>query len=256
MSVISARVGSPAPLATDTRDCANACAIAADAAFSLRDHGVAMLPAIAAGVPAPALPDVTIADVRDLAGGALALAFLTFAEGILLAWKFTDDSEVGAVTVERSPNEVGPWEPVAVAPYSEDGFTKALDPNVEADETYYYRLSVMDHSGKVSNYGMVAASHTPARTAGSVLMAPSPNPAKHGTSLSFRISQPEFVRLSIVDATGRQVRVLQNAMMAPGTHTMAWDGSSESGERVAPGLYFVTLRTSAGMAAQRLAVVR
>lgn len=62
-----------------------ALAIAADAAFSLRDHGVAMLPAIAAGVPAPALPDVTIADVRDLAGGALALAFLTFAEGILLA---------------------------------------------------------------------------------------------------------------------------------------------------------------------------
>jgi len=178
------------------------------------------------------------------------------AEGILLAWKFTDDSEVGAVTVERSPNEVGPWEPVPVAPYSEDGFTKALDPNVEADETYYYRLSVMDHSGKVSNYGMVAASHTPARTAGSVLMAPSPNPAKHGTSLSFRISQPEFVRLSIVDATGRQVRVLQNAMMAPGTHTMTWDGAGDGGERVAPGLYFVTLRTSRGLASQRLAVVR
>lgn len=178
------------------------------------------------------------------------------AEGILLAWKFTDDSDVGAVTVERSPNEVGPWQPVAVAPYSEDGYTKALDANVEADETYYYRLSVMDHSGKVANYGMVAASHTPVRTAGSVLMAPSPNPAKLGTTLSFRLGQPEFVRLSIVDATGRQVRVVQNAMMAPGTHTMAWDGAGDGGERVAPGLYFVTLRTSTGMAARRLAVVR
>jgi len=62
-----------------------ALAVAAEVAFSLRGHGVSMLPAIAAGVPPPAFPDVTVADVRDLAGGALALAFLTFAEGALLA---------------------------------------------------------------------------------------------------------------------------------------------------------------------------
>jgi SulP family sulfate permease len=33
----------------------------------------------------PGLPDVRAGDIRDLAGGALALAFLTFAEGVLLA---------------------------------------------------------------------------------------------------------------------------------------------------------------------------
>ena len=64
-----------------------ACALAgaAVAVFPLDERGVAMLAAIPPGIPAPALPAVTIADVRDLAGGALALAFLAFAEGVLLA---------------------------------------------------------------------------------------------------------------------------------------------------------------------------
>lgn len=62
-----------------------AAAVAAVAAFPLREGGVATLAAVTAGIPPPALPDVALADVRNLAGGALALAFLTFAEGVLLA---------------------------------------------------------------------------------------------------------------------------------------------------------------------------
>jgi hypothetical protein len=176
--------------------------------------------------------------------------------GLELTWQFGDASDVGSVTVERATSEVGPWEPLTVAVWSEDGYTKALDKSVAAGPTYYYRLQVMDRSGSVSSYGMVSGKHVSTAMAGAVLMAPSPNPAPRGAALSFRIAQPEFVKLAIVDATGRQVRVLQNAMMAPGTHTTTWDGYGDSGEKVAPGLYFVTLRTSAGLATQRMAVVR
>lgn len=64
-----------------------ACALAIGAlvALSLRERGVATLAGVPPGIPVPTLPDVSLADVRDLAGGALALAFLTFAEGIALA---------------------------------------------------------------------------------------------------------------------------------------------------------------------------
>ena len=177
-------------------------------------------------------------------------------DGILLTWQFGEGSEVGAVTVERATSEVGPWAPVAVSSWAEDGYTKALDTTVEAEQTYYYRLRVMDHSGGVASYGMIAARHASSAAAGNVLLAPSPNPSPRGAALSFRLGQPEFVRLAIVDATGRQVRVLQNAMMAPGTHTTLWDGNADDGRRTSPGLYFVTMRTSAGLAAQRLAVIR
>jgi SulP family sulfate permease len=60
-------------------------AAAAMAAFDLRGDGVATLRAIDAGLPAPSLPDVTFSDVRGLAAGSIALAFLVFAEGVLLA---------------------------------------------------------------------------------------------------------------------------------------------------------------------------
>jgi len=56
-------------------------AVAAMFALGLRESGVATLTGIAPGLPAPAPPDVSFADVRALAGGAIALAFLVFAEG-------------------------------------------------------------------------------------------------------------------------------------------------------------------------------
>lgn len=178
------------------------------------------------------------------------------AEGIELTWQFGEDSEIGAVTVERATSEVGPWEPVTVTPWREDGYTKALDSSVKSDLTYFYRLNVMDHSGGTANFGLISARHASNVAGGNVLLAPSPNPAPRGSALSYRLAQPEFVKLAIVDATGRQVRVLENAMMAPGTHTTMWDGNAENGTKTAPGLYFVTMRTSKGLASQRLAVIR
>jgi len=60
-------------------------AVAASLALGLRERGLVTLNGIRAGLPAPALPDVAFADVGALVAGSLALAFLVFAEGVLLA---------------------------------------------------------------------------------------------------------------------------------------------------------------------------
>ncbi len=60
-------------------------AIAASQAFDLRAAGVAHLPPLSAALPVPTLPDVAFADIQALAPGAIALALLVFAEGILMA---------------------------------------------------------------------------------------------------------------------------------------------------------------------------
>jgi SulP family sulfate permease len=60
-------------------------AVAAFAALGLRDAGVATLSAVTPGLPSLAIPTASVADIGDLAGGALALGFLTFAEGVVLA---------------------------------------------------------------------------------------------------------------------------------------------------------------------------
>ena len=59
--------------------------IAATQALRLGEGGVAMLEPLPSGLPRPVLPQVALADVRALVPGAIALAFLVFAEGIVLA---------------------------------------------------------------------------------------------------------------------------------------------------------------------------
>ena len=62
-----------------------AAAIGASLALDLPARGVMHLAPIAASIPPPSLPQFTLGDVSSLAPGALALALLVFAEGVLLA---------------------------------------------------------------------------------------------------------------------------------------------------------------------------
>ena len=60
-------------------------AVLASIAFGLRARGVVHLQPLPEGFPAPSLPSLALTDLQSLAPGAIALAVLIFAEGILLA---------------------------------------------------------------------------------------------------------------------------------------------------------------------------
>jgi hypothetical protein len=176
-------------------------------------------------------------------------------EGVLLQWRFADASDVATLTLQRAPGEVGPWSAVEATLFTRDGLTAALDASVEPGRSYWYRLQVVDQAGQESAWGLVTAFHEGPAPGPAALLAPSPNPSPGGTALSFRLPRPEFVRLDIVDASGRRLRSLQQGMLAAGEHQRWWDGTAE-GRRVPPGLYFVTLRTSEGARTQRIAIIR
>lgn len=95
-----------------------------------------------------------------------------------------------------------------------------------------------------------------AASSGVQLAAPYPNPAARFVSLKFRLSRPEYVRLAIVDVSGRLVRTLHDGMLPPGEHLNVWDGAGPSRQEVPPGVYMVTLRTSSGVETQTLSISR
>lgn len=68
----------------------SAVAIVATLALDLDGTGVAMVGAVPGGIPQPELPAIRIADIAALAPAALAIAFLAFSDGILLAQTFAD----------------------------------------------------------------------------------------------------------------------------------------------------------------------
>lgn len=176
-------------------------------------------------------------------------------EGVLVQWRFADDSDIATLTLQRAPGEVGPWTTLETTLFTRDGLTAALDTSAEPGQAYYYRLHVVDRDGRESTWGLATVFHAGVGPGPAALFAPSPNPSPVGTTLSFRLPRPEFVRLDIVDAGGRRVRSLQSGMVQAGEHQVWWDGTA-GGRSVPPGLYFATMRTSEGLRSQRIAIIR
>lgn len=177
-------------------------------------------------------------------------------DGVALRWQFLDPGDVSIVALQRAPAADGPWDAISTELVGDGETTVALDTGAEPNRDYWYRLQVTDRAGETVHMGLASARRAAALAAGVFLGAPQPNPSKAGALFTFALGQPEFVRLSIVDATGRSIRTLHEGMLAPGEHTRVWDGLSERSGRVAPGVYFVHLRTSQGVTTQRVAMVR
>jgi flagellar hook assembly protein FlgD len=47
------------------------------------------------------------------------------------------------------------------------------------------------------------------------------------------------VDVGLYDMAGRLIRKLASGSQAPGQYTVTWDGQSDAGVRVAPGVYFL-----------------
>jgi hypothetical protein len=80
----------------------------------------------------------------------------------------------------------------------------------------------------------------PTPGAAGLALAAAPNPFRGTVALSFRLEQPQRVRLALHDLTGRLVRVLHDGEAA-GEMRIAWDGIDGAGRAVAPGVYLATL---------------
>lgn len=70
-----------------------------------------------------------------------------------------------------------------------------------------------------------------------------PNPLSGSTTLSFVLDQASPVDLSVYDLTGRRVASIASGSMQAGIHDIHWDASSESGQPLTGGIYFVHMRT-------------
>jgi len=83
-----------------------------------------------------------------------------------------------------------------------------------------------------------------------------PVPSAGDVRMSFRLPTGGPVTVFVSDARGRRVRTLvQEAALPAGEHVAAWDGRDDDGTRVAPGVYFGTLRSAAGSAHRRLVLL-
>jgi len=88
------------------------------------------------------------------------------------------------------------------------------------------------------------------------LTAPSPNPMRSRSNISFRLDHAQQVSLTILDVQGRRVRGLVEGMQTAGPHTVTWGGESDDGRAAPDGVYFYRLETGGKVTSRKLALVR
>ena len=70
-----------------------------------------------------------------------------------------------------------------------------------------------------------------------------PNPFNPSTKINFSLPEAGFVKLTIYDMLGRQVKELVNMQMNPGSYTSTWYVVNELGNKVNSGIYFSVLES-------------
>lgn len=116
-----------------------------------------------------------------------------------------------------------------------------LDPLVGA---FTWKVTAVDANGNesppASSTATTAADEVTPRTFGFASLAPNPFPRQ----LRLAIEVPEragAVTLAVFDVSGRRLRSLVDGALAPGRYAFTWDGRSDAGGRVAPGVYVARL---------------
>ncbi|MBM3313540.1 T9SS type A sorting domain-containing protein [candidate division WOR-3 bacterium] len=75
------------------------------------------------------------------------------------------------------------------------------------------------------------------------LMQLGPSPFAASTVVSYVVTQPRRLEVSVYDVLGRQIRRLASGRFGPGNLTAGWDGLDEVGSRALPGVYLVRLQS-------------
>ena len=89
-----------------------------------------------------------------------------------------------------------------------------------------------------------------------LLGANRPNPFNPVTTISYRLPQRADTRLEVYDVTGRLVTTLVDGVEEAGVHAVSWQGTDDSGRKVASGVYFYRLTSGDQQAARKMVMMQ
>jgi hypothetical protein len=83
-----------------------------------------------------------------------------------------------------------------------------------------------------------------------------PSPGRGKVEILLSLPHPGPVRVELFDARGRRVRTLLDGAAGSGPTRLPWDGTTDSGARAGPGVYFVRASIRGNVATIRIVLVQ
>ncbi|HEX9614337.1 MAG TPA: T9SS type A sorting domain-containing protein, partial [Bacteroidota bacterium] len=119
-----------------------------------------------------------------------------------------------------------------------------------------YRILVSKPNLPGDSYQFVAPSNANGEYVRFGLLQNYPNPFNLSTKVPFSVQRESRVILEIYDLLGRNVRVLKDETMRPGSYEAEWNGLSDAGKTVSSGAYFIRLRSDEFVTTLKVAVLK
>jgi hypothetical protein len=83
-----------------------------------------------------------------------------------------------------------------------------------------------------------------------------PNPFNSQTTISYMLGKPNFIHIAIYNLAGQKILDLVNEKQKAGHYTVKWDGLSDTGQRVASGIYFYRFLSSTFVETKKLILLQ
>ncbi len=170
---------------------------------------------------------------------------------VQLTWTTASETNNAGFDVERSVDGQA-FSKVGFSPGS--GTTtevqryRFMDDEVPFANTVRYRLKQVDLDGTFAYSDVVRVDITPHAFR---LLESTPNPFRTTTRLRYALSERASVEMHLYDVLGRRVRTLVDTKRGAGRYTMTLDGAG-----LAPGTYFVRIRTDTQVETRKVTLVR
>jgi hypothetical protein len=118
---------------------------------------------------------------------------------------------------------------------------------------------LLEHADSAQSWFDRSVAVTEPENAGDILqvaLQAAPSPVRDRTQLRFSLPQDGRMRLSVLDVSGRVVRVLADGLYRRGVHSTTWDGRAATGGIASNGVYVYRLETTAGTTSRKSVVLR
>lgn len=94
------------------------------------------------------------------------------------------------------------------------------------------------------------------RSGGLSVLPNVPNPFNPSTTLRFQLERPSSVRIELIDARGRRLRVIHEGLFEAGAQQLRFDGRDDSGRELPSGVYLVSFLVEGGRSTQPVVLLR
>ena len=162
--------------------------------------------------------------------------------GAVLRWETSQEVGMKGYEIVRADAEQGHYdvitkEIVRASGTATGGTYEYRDQTIIANRTYWYKLREVADDGLGAEYGPYTVSFKLTNR----LDQNVPNPFNPTTAIRYVIAGDNQVNLTIYDVAGRRVRTLVNERQRADAYRVTWDGSNDTGQKVASGVYFYKL---------------